>query len=139
MEPILVFYGPWTIEVTQLVLGAGAPQVRLILARAGAADGEHLNPPVGTRLEADEPEWILKVEISFDLQPFQALEPAREFAFDPQRGMTAMVRAGRQSPAFRAAIALRLTAHDPELRARPVNPYDFTIPEGAHPHEGNQR
>jgi hypothetical protein len=136
MEPILVFYGPWMIDVTELVLGAGAPEVRLVLARAGTADGTHLNPPVGTRLEANGPEWILKVEVSFDLQPFQALEPAREFAFDPQRGMTATVRAGRQSPAFRAAIALRLTAHDPELRARPADPYDFTIPEGAHPHEG---
>src|SRR5262249_59715733 len=106
---------------------------------AGAGGGDPGTPPVGTRLEADGPEWILKVEVSFDLQPFQALELAREFAFDPQRGMTAMVRAGRQSPAFRAAIALRLTAHDPELRPHPVNPYDFTIPEGAHPHEGNQR
>jgi hypothetical protein len=136
MEPILIFYGPWTIEVTELVLGAGAPELRLILYSAGAADGTHPNPPVGTEMEADGPEWILKVEVSFDLQPFQALELARDFAFDPHRGMTATVKAGRQSPAFGAAIALRLTAHDPELRARPADPYDFTIPERAHPHEG---
>jgi len=132
MEPTVVFYGPWTIEVTELVLGAGAPQMRLILAGAGAADGTQLNPPVGTQLDADGPEWILKVEVSFDLLPFHALEPVREFAFDPQRGITATVRAGTQSSAFQAAIVLRLTAHDHELRARPVDPYDFTIPEGAH-------
>lgn len=135
MDPILIFYGPWTIEVMELVLGAGAPAVRLTLDRAGAADGTHLNPPVGTVLEADGAEWIVKVEVSFDLQPFQALEPAREFVFDPQHGMTATVRAGRQNPAFSAAISLRMTAHDPEMRAHPVDPYDFTIPEGARPHE----
>jgi hypothetical protein len=136
MEPILFFYGPWTIEVTELILGAGGPAVRLVLDRAGAANGAHLNPAVGTRLEADGPEWILYVEVSFDLQPFQRLEPVREFAFDPQRGMTAIVKAGRQSPAFRAAIALKCTAHDPELRGHPANPYDFTLPENALPHGG---
>lgn len=130
MEPILIFYGPWTIEVTDLILGAGAPAMRLSLDRAGAADETYLNPPIGTLLEADGPEWILKVEVSFDLQPFQALEPTREFAFDPNRGMTARVKAGRLSPAFSAAIGLHMTAHDPEMRARPVNPYDFTIQGG---------
>lgn len=134
MEPFLVFYGHWTMEVTELVLGAGAPALRLILARAGAADGTHLNPPVGTRMEADGPEWILKVEVSFDLQPFQGLGLTRDFAFDPQRGMTATIKAGRQYPAFRAAITMRLTAHDPELRGFPTDPYDFTIPQRAHPH-----
>ena len=53
---------------------AGAPAVRLSLDRAGAADGTYLNPPIGTVLEADGPEWILKVEVSFDLQPFQGLQ-----------------------------------------------------------------
>ena len=124
--------------MVELVLGAGAPAVRLILDRAGASDGIYLNPPIGTLLEADGPEWILKVEVSFDLQPFQALEPTREFAFDPGHGMTATVSAGRQSPAFRAAIALRMTAHDPEMRAHPVDLYDFSIPKWGRPHEGPQ-
>jgi hypothetical protein len=135
MDPILIFYGPWTIEVTELIRDPGAAEVRLILGRAGAAERMYLNPPVGTLLEADGPEWIQRVQVSFDLQPFKALEPAREFAFDSQRGMTATVRAAYQSPLFNAAIALRLTAHDPELRPRPADHYDFTIPEGAHPHE----
>ena len=52
MDPILIFYGAWTIEVVELVLGAGAPAVRLILDRAGASDGIYLNPPIGTLLEA---------------------------------------------------------------------------------------
>lgn len=132
MDPILIFYGLWTIEVTELILGAGAPAVRLILDRTVAADGIYLNPPVGTLLEVDGPEWILKVETSFDLQPFQALEPTREFAFDPQLGLTAKVKAISHSPAFSAGIEVHLTSHDPELRGRPANPYDFTIPERAH-------
>jgi hypothetical protein len=131
MEPNIVFYGPWTIEVTELVRGAGAPEIRLILANAGAADGTYLNPPVGTLLEADGAEWMLRVEVSFDLQPFQAFESAREFAFDPQRGIVATVRADRQNPVFRAGLALRLTGHEPELRPHPADPFDFTIPERA--------
>ncbi|WP_046867092.1 hypothetical protein [Microvirga massiliensis] len=136
MEPILVFYGPWTIEVTKLVLDSplGPPEFRLVLSRAGAADVMYQNPPVGTQIEADGPEWALKVEISFDLQPFRTLELARNFAFDPNAGMTATVEGGWFS--FQTTIALRLTAHDPELRAHPAVPYDFTIPERPHPHGG---
>jgi hypothetical protein len=128
MEPILIFYGRWTIEVVELVLRAGAPALRLIVNHAGAADGTYLNPAVGTQLEANGREWILKVEASFDLQPFQGLEPVREFTFDPQRGITALVKASRTSSAFNAVLSLRLTSHDPELGARPTNRYDFTIP-----------
>jgi hypothetical protein len=50
--------------------------------------------------------------------------------------MTATVRAARQSPAFNAALGLRLTAHDPELRARPSDRYDFTLPQRVHPRGG---
>ena len=134
MDPILIFYGPWTIEVTELILGAGAPAIRLIIDRAGPAGGIYLNPPAGTLLEANGPEWILKVEVSFDLQPFQALEPTREFAFEPGLGMKATVKASRQSPAFGASITLRLIATDPELLGHPANPYDFTIPEYPYTH-----
>lgn len=136
MEPILIFYGIWTIEVIEFVLGAGAPALQLILDRAGAADGTHLNPAIGTRLEANGEEWALKIRVSFDLQPFQALELARKFAFDPQSGVTATVIASHVNPAFQAAITLRLTARDPELSAHPAQPYDFTVPERVHPHEG---
>jgi hypothetical protein len=41
-----------------------------------------------------------------------------------------MVEAGTQSPAFHAGVQLRCSAHDPELRADPRTPYDFTVPEG---------
>ena len=136
MEPILIFYGAWTIEVTRLFLGAGSPVVRLILVSTGTVDGTYPNPPVGTRMEADGPQWILKVEISFDLLPFQGIELTRDFVFDPQLGMTATVTGRRQTPSFRADIALRLTAHDSELGARPAQPYDFTVPKGVHPREG---
>ena len=39
MDPILIFYGLWTIKVKELILGAGAPAVQLILDRTTAADG----------------------------------------------------------------------------------------------------
>ena len=133
MEPVLLFYGPWTVEVIGLVVGAGSPVLRLFLDKAGAADGSYLNPPVGTHMEADGSQWILGVDISFDPPPYQAQVLMREYSFDPQRGITATVKASFQSPAVQAEIALRLTANAPELGARPVVPYDFSIPESAHP------
>jgi hypothetical protein len=128
MDSIIVFYGHWTIEVTKLVLDFGPPEFRLILTKAGGVDETHFNPPVGTRIEVDESEWTLKVEFSFDQQPFRALELARIFAFDPKAGMMATVKGDWFG--FQTTIALELTAHDPELRALPTNTYDFTIPEG---------
>ena len=57
---------------------------------------------------------------------------------------------GRQLEAFTAQVAeldalgtstvplhrAKSDDADPELRGRPANNYDFTIPENAHPHDG---
>jgi hypothetical protein len=128
MDKTLVFYGPWTIEVTSLQLRMAT--VQLIVNEAGAADGMHLNPPVGTQLAADGPEWSLRVEVSIDLQPYQAQELVRDFQFDSQLGMTVIVRVGPENLALGASMVLRLVAQDPELRTNPLPHYDFTIPEG---------
>jgi hypothetical protein len=75
------------------------------------------------------------VEISFDLQPFQALELAREVAFDRERGIITTVKTGFRGPKFGFSITLRLSAHDPQLRGHPANTYDFTFPEDSYRHD----
>lgn len=134
MDPNLVFHGHWTIEVTRLDLNFDPPDFRLVVTKAGAAAETIPNPPVGTRIDVDGPEWALNVEISFDQHPYRNLDLARDFAFDPKTGLVATVKGGWFG--YQTTLALRLTAHDSELRARPVDPYDFTLPEGARPPGG---
>lgn len=132
MEPNLIFYGPWTIEVTELVLGVGAPTLRVTIERTGGAPETYVDPPVGTRLNVNAEQWVLATAVSFDMQPFQSLTARREFNFDSNSGMVALVDARLRSPNFWTIIRLRCTAHDPELRARPTDHYDFTFRGGTH-------
>jgi hypothetical protein len=106
MEPILVFHGRWSIVVTELTLGAGGPAVRLTLTGAGGADGAYLNPPVGTRWEAEGESWVLAVEVSLDLQPFRHLEPRRTSRSIPRAAWSRPgPRAPRSTPASNSAAA----------------------------------
>lgn len=136
MEELLIFYNRWILLVEEIRVGAGAPANRLSINGTRASDGVYNNPQPGLTIDADGAEWTLRLDVSFDLQPFQWRRLDREFFFDPSGGMIALAQTEKnQPPAFRSYIRIRCLSKNPEIQTVPNPlPYDFTIPEGPRGH-----
>ena len=71
MEELLIFYNRWILLVEEIRVGAGAPANRLSINGTRASDGAYNTPQPGLTIDADGAEWTLRLDVSFDLQPFQ--------------------------------------------------------------------
>lgn len=120
----LTFYGPWEIEVVKT---ENVPDP--LDWRVNAPAAVHpISPPVGTRIQIDEPgEWVLKVEFSsarLEERHFAAVEVSSSFSYDAAVGMLATVQTVNH------LAAVRLVPRDPILGPRSPNPFDFSLPHG---------
>ena len=132
MEELLIFYNRWILLVEEIRVGPGAPSMRLLIEGTQGADGSYLNPQPGFTLDASGVEWRMRLQASFDLQPYQSRRLERQFEFSMTDGLAALVMTEPNQPAaFRAFIRIRCVSKDPDIRKpRTPLPWDFTIPEG---------